>query len=78
MGDSKELKVRLVTAMVFPVVMYGCESWAIKLSAEELMLRTTPSSVRCSVSDSCHHLLVKAEMVLSFHFYHIANTVFNE
>ena len=23
-------KVRLVRAMVFPVVMYGCESWTIK------------------------------------------------
>ena len=23
-------KVRLVKVMVFPVVMYGCESWAIK------------------------------------------------
>ena len=23
-------KVSLVKAMVFPVVMYGCESWAIK------------------------------------------------
>ena len=23
-------KVRLVKAMVFPVVMYGCESWAMK------------------------------------------------
>ena len=23
-------KVRLVKAMVFPLVMYGCESWAIK------------------------------------------------
>ena len=23
-------KARLVKAMVFPVVMYGCESWAIK------------------------------------------------
>ena len=23
-------KVRLVKATVFPVVMYGCESWAIK------------------------------------------------
>ena len=32
-------KVRLVKAMVFPVVMYGCESWTVKkLSAEELML----------------------------------------
>ena len=31
-------KVRLVKAMVFPVFMYECESWAIKLSAKELML----------------------------------------
>ena len=32
-------KVCLVKAMVFPVVMYGCESWiGRKLSAEELML----------------------------------------
>ena len=30
-------KVRLVKAMVFPVVMYGCESWTIK-KAKELML----------------------------------------
>ena len=31
-------KVRLVKAMVFPVVMYGCESWTVrKLSAEEWM-----------------------------------------
>ena len=30
-------KVHLVKAMVFPVVMYGCESWTIK-SVEELML----------------------------------------
>ena len=32
-------KVHLVKAIVFPIVMYGCESWTIrKLSAEELML----------------------------------------
>ena len=24
------IKVHLVKAMVFPVVMYGCESWAVK------------------------------------------------
>ena len=30
-------KVRLVEAMVFPVVMYGCQSWTVK-KAEELML----------------------------------------
>ena len=32
-------KVRLVKAMVFPVVLCGCESWTIKKGeAEELML----------------------------------------
>ena len=31
-------KVHLVKAMVFPVVVYVCESWTIKLSVEELML----------------------------------------
>ena len=30
--------VHLVKAMVFPVVMYGCESWTIKLSTKELVL----------------------------------------
>ena len=33
------IKVLLVKAMVFPVVMYGCENWTIKkLRTEELML----------------------------------------
>ena len=40
-------KVCLVKAMVFPVVMYGCESWTVKkLSAEELML------LNCDVGES--------------------------
>ena len=30
--------VGTVKAMAFAVVMYGCESWTIKLSTEELML----------------------------------------
>ena len=25
-----QIKVNLLTAVVFPVVMYGCESWTIK------------------------------------------------
>ena len=29
-AETLPTKVRLVKAMVFPVVMYGCESWAIK------------------------------------------------
>ena len=40
-------KVRLVKAMVFPVVMYGCESWTVKkvehrrIDALELVLEKT-------------------------------------
>ena len=30
-------KVRLVKAMVFPVVMYGCESWTIKKAEHQII-----------------------------------------
>ena len=56
-------KVYLVKAIVFPIVMYGCESWTIKkaeckkkkkkrnLNAEELML------LNCGVGeDFCESL----------------------
>ena len=42
--DSRDVTlptmVRLVKAMIFPVVMYGCENWTIKKAEceEELML----------------------------------------
>ena len=37
--DTLPTKVRLVKAMVFQVVRYGCESWTIKKAeAKELML----------------------------------------
>ena len=36
---TSSTNVRLLQAMVFPVVMYGCESWTKrKLSTEKLML----------------------------------------
>ena len=36
---SLSAKVLLVKAMVFPVVMYGCESWTVKKAeCQELML----------------------------------------
>ena len=36
---SLSAKIHLVKAMVFPVVMYGCEIWTIKkLSTKEWML----------------------------------------
>ena len=31
-------KIHTVKAVLFPVIMYSCDSWTIKLSAEELML----------------------------------------
>ena len=31
-------KDHIVKAIVFPVVMYGCESWTIRLNAKKLML----------------------------------------
>ena len=37
-------KVRLVKAMVFPVVMYGCESWTIKKAERQ---RIDAFEVRC-------------------------------
>ena len=37
-------KVRLVKAMVFPVVMYGCETWSIKKADHR---RTDASEVWC-------------------------------
>ena len=41
-------KVRLVKALVFPVVMYRFESWTIKrLSAEGLML------LNCAAGEDC-------------------------
>ena len=38
-------KVCLVKAMVFPLVIYRCDIWTIKVSAEELML------LNCGVGD---------------------------
>ena len=50
-------KVYLVKAMVFPVVMYGCESWSIK-SAKELML------LNCGVGeDSLESLGVQGDPI---------------
>ena len=46
-------KVRLVKAMIFPVVMYGCESWTIKkaecrrIDDFELLDKTLESPLDC-------------------------------
>ena len=53
-------KISLVKAMVFPVVMYGCESQSIKPSTEELMLlnvvleKTLESPLDCKEIQPVH------------------------
>ena len=39
-------KVRLVKAMVFPVVMYGCESWTIKKAEHQRIISMGSQIVR--------------------------------
>ena len=42
-------KVRLVKAMVFPVVMYGCESWIIKKAEDQ---RIDAVELWCAVGET--------------------------
>ena len=52
-------KVHLVKAMMFPVVMYGCESWTVK-KAKELMIlncglkKTLESPLDCKEIQPVH------------------------
>ena len=38
-------KVHLVKAIVFPVVMYGCESWTVKKAEKLMLLKKTLDAV---------------------------------
>ena len=49
-------KVCLVKAMVFPVVMYGCESWTVKKLSEVAQLcPTLCNPMDCSLPGSSLH-----------------------
>ena len=55
-------KLHLVEAMVFPVVMYGCDSWTVReVSTEKLMLlncsvgKTLKSPLDCKEIQPVHH-----------------------
>ena len=49
-------KVRLVKAMVFPIVMYGCESWTVKKVSEVAQLcPTLCDPMDCSLPGSSLH-----------------------
>ena len=60
-------KVHLVKAMIFPVVMYGCESWTIKkaaASAKSLQLCPTLSGpMDCSPPGSSVHGIFQARIL---------------
>ena len=53
-------KVRLVKAMVFPVVIYGCESWTVnkaesrRIDAFEVFEKTLESTMDCKEIQSVH------------------------
>ena len=57
---STTCPVRLVKAIVFPVVMYGCESWTVKkaerrrIDAFELLEKTLESPLDCKKIQPVH------------------------
>ena len=71
-GITLPTKVRLVKAMVFPVVMYGCESWTIKkaecqrIAAFELWCWRRPLRVPWTARRSNQSILKKS--VLNIHW----------
>ena len=58
-------KVHLIKAMVFPVVMYGCESWTVKkaerqrIDASELSCWRRLLRVPCSAKRSNQSILIE-------------------
>ena len=52
-------KVRLVKAMVFPIVMYGCESWTLKKTEHQridavVLEKTLESPLDCKEIQPVH------------------------
>ena len=49
-------KVHLVKAMVFPVVMYGCESWTVKKAERQSVVleKTLESPLDCKEIQPVH------------------------
>ena len=57
-------KVQLVKAMVFPVVMYGCESWIIKIVECQRMMILNLESILEEIGPECSMevLMLKLEL----------------
>ena len=58
-------KVHLVKVMVFPVVMYGCESWTIKKAESEVtqLYLTLCDAMDCSLPGSSIHGIFQARVL---------------
>ena len=58
-------KVRLVKAMVFPVVIYGCERWTIKKAESEVTQSclTLCNPMDCSLPRSSVHGIFQARVL---------------
>ena len=56
-------KVRLVKAMVFPVVMYGCESWTVK-KAERQRIHTFEHQLVFKLVMPSNHLIICRPLLL--------------
>ena len=60
LGRTFSTKAHLVKAMVFPVVMYGCESWTVKkaerrkIDAFQLLEKTLESPLDCKEIQPVH------------------------
>ena len=57
-------KVHLVKAMIFPVVMYGCESWTIKKAEHPVAARRSNQSILkvISLEYSLEGLMLKLKL----------------
>ena len=55
-------KVRLVKAMVFPVVMYGCESWTVKKAEHQRI-----DAFELLVLEKTHEVPLDCKEIQPFH-----------
>ena len=59
-------KVQLVKAMVFPVVMYGCESWIIKIVECQRMMILNLVSVLEEIGPECSMEVLMLNLELQY------------
>ena len=61
LSRSDQIEVRLVKAMVFPVVMYGCESWTVKKAERRRIFLRVPWTARRSSQSILKEISISLE-----------------